>query len=178
MSPSAYRTTRYEWTDELTAKTTQNVYSRQVRMAMAGPLGEPSPNRPAAPPAYSAAAAAAGSGVSSPAHSAATHRLGGLCRSGPSTAWGAHACTWPYAMIQAARNAPTPTRDHPTPDAGSRRKKGRVTSNHMSRDANRAHRAAESTPTRELTVRAWRSVTPRPPGDRPRDQLSPTQAQG
>ena len=45
--------------------------------------------------------------------------------------------TWPYSMIQHARNRPVSGRDQPSPDTVSRRKKGRGTSNHRSREAKR-----------------------------------------
>jgi hypothetical protein len=77
-----------------------------------------------------------------------------------------------------ARKAPTATRDQPMPEAGSRRKKGRVTSNHMSREAKRRKRAPDRTPTRLFTVNAALSVTPLPSGERPRPGSSARAAHG
>lgn len=86
-----------------------------------------------------------GTTVRMPAHRAATHLVGGDCRSGPSTSCGVQDCTWPYRMMKMARKAPVRERDQPMPLSGERRKKGRGTSNHRSREPKRKTRESDST---------------------------------
>ena len=142
LSPSAYRTIRYEWIAEFTANITQNAYSSTVNAVMAPEELEPTPNTPV--PTSNPPSIAVGT-ANEPHHQNATYLSGGDCRRGRSTNWGVQLCTWPYTMMKIAKKAPVRVRLHPIPEAGSLRKNGRGTSNHRSLDPNRKTLDSDST---------------------------------
>jgi hypothetical protein len=134
LSPSAYRTIKYEWMAELMAKKMQNEYRSTVNADIADPELAFGPNTslPKSNPPRMAV------GTDKEAHhQMAAYLSGGDCLRGLRASWGVQLCIWPYTMMNIARKAPVSVLLHPIPDSGFLKKNGSGTSNHKSRDPNK-----------------------------------------